>query len=172
MIKMELENVTDVVPKDDYEFQMNIMCTSCREQHENAVSLSSKEEREMSGSRGTANFVWRCTHCKKEHSANFIAPTSSSKDLVAPYTSETAQFQPLISLDCRGLEPVNFLFTNAAGGSWKAKANQETENEDGSRVKNADFEFEIDEDGRWDDYDEANARTVGVSEVEAKWQRA
>jgi hypothetical protein len=109
---------------------------------------------------------------QKEHSANFIAPISSSKDLVAPYTSDTAQFQPLISLDCRGLEPVNFLFTNAAGGSWKAKANQETENEDGSRVKNADFEFEIDEDGRWDEYDEANARTVGVSEVEAKWQRA
>jgi hypothetical protein len=24
MIKMELENVTDVVPKDDYEFQMNV----------------------------------------------------------------------------------------------------------------------------------------------------
>jgi hypothetical protein len=23
-----------------------------------------QEEREMSGSRGTANFVWRCTHCK------------------------------------------------------------------------------------------------------------
>lgn len=39
-------------------------------------------------------------------------------------------------------------------------------------MKNADFEFEIDEDGRWDEYDEANARTVGVSEVEAKWQRA
>jgi hypothetical protein len=61
------------------------------------------------------------------------------------------------------------LFTNGAGGSWKAKAN--TESEDGSRVKSAEFEFEIDEDGRWDDYDEANSREVGVREIEAKWQR-
>ena len=110
-----------------------------------------------------------CEH-QKEHSANFIAPSSASKDLVAAYTSDTAQFQPLIALDCRGLEPVNFLFTNGAGGSWKAKANEESE--DGSRVKKADFEFEIDEDGRWDDYDEANSRTIGISEVEAKWQRS
>jgi hypothetical protein len=64
MIKMEVDNLTEVVPQDDFEFQMNvsstwsisscnlgllndsdlmqIMCTSCREVHGNAVSLSSK----------------------------------------------------------------------------------------------------------------------------------
>lgn len=108
---------------------------------------------------------------QKEHSASFIAPVTTSKALVSPYTSETAQMQPLIALDCRGLEPVDFVFTNGAGGSWKAKANTEN-SEDGSRLKSADFDFEIDEDGRWDDYDEANAREAGVREIEAKWQRS
>jgi hypothetical protein len=32
MIKMELENVTDVVPKDDYEFQMNVSQHQIEEQ--------------------------------------------------------------------------------------------------------------------------------------------
>jgi hypothetical protein len=32
MIKMELENVTDVVPKDDYEFQMNVSRRQSEEQ--------------------------------------------------------------------------------------------------------------------------------------------
>jgi hypothetical protein len=32
MIKMELENVTDVEPKDDYEFQMNVSRHQIEEQ--------------------------------------------------------------------------------------------------------------------------------------------
>jgi hypothetical protein len=43
MIKMELENVTDVVPKDDYEFQMNVS----RHQTEEQVQMGSKTEHMM-----------------------------------------------------------------------------------------------------------------------------
>jgi len=40
------------------------MCTSCREEHPKVVSFNQKEEHELSGSRGSANFVWRCSNCK------------------------------------------------------------------------------------------------------------
>ncbi len=39
----------------------------------------------------------------------------------------------------------------------------------GGEGKDGDFEFDFDEEGRWDDYDEANKREVGVREVECKW---
>jgi hypothetical protein len=43
MIKMELENVTDVMPKDDYEFQMNVS----RHQIEEKIYTVSKTEHMM-----------------------------------------------------------------------------------------------------------------------------
>ncbi|KAJ9097756.1 hypothetical protein QFC21_004794 [Naganishia friedmannii] len=155
-IKMELENATEVQPSSNFQYCMN-------------ESSMSQEEREMSGSRGSANFVFRCQDCKRESSASFASPTSSSKDQVMPYTSQTAQWQPLISLDCRGLEPTNFLVTNGQGGEWKCQAFSQDE---GAKTKPAEFSFELDEDGRWDDYDEVNAREIGVREIESKWEKS
>lgn len=57
----------------------------------------------MSGTRGTASFVWSCKECKRESSAKFD-PTPPK-----PYTADdSGQFAPLIVLDCRGLEFVGF----------------------------------------------------------------
>lgn len=72
-------------------------------------------------------------------------------------------------MDCRGLEPINFLINNGQGGSWKCIAFTEDEE---SKTKHQKFQFEIDEDGRWDDYDEVNAREIGVREIESKWERS
>jgi hypothetical protein len=43
---------------------VQISCTSCREEHPNPVTISLHDEAEISGSKGTANFVWRCGNCK------------------------------------------------------------------------------------------------------------
>ena len=76
--------VTDLQPKDTpeepYFYTFRVQCTSCREVHPNWVNVSRfvsmpfamrrtllmpmKESNEMSGSRGEANFVWRCKSCK------------------------------------------------------------------------------------------------------------
>ncbi|ORY24798.1 hypothetical protein BCR39DRAFT_316264 [Naematelia encephala] len=141
------------------------MCTSCRETHPKTVSLNQKEEYEISGSRGSAHFVWRCSNCKKEHSASFI-PIPPSKDTSPrPYTSQNGTFQPLIALDCRGLEFTQFHFT----GKWHCLAA-----DDDGNAKGAEFQFdldEVDEDGRWDDYDEDAAREVGVRELKSRIER-
>ncbi|MCJ1268087.1 hypothetical protein MMC22_007973 [Lobaria immixta] len=84
----DLTGVTDLLPVDTkenpYFYTFKIQCTSCRETHPNSVSISrfvshfstyylwhrvslrqaGQESNEMSGSRGEANFVWKCKSCK------------------------------------------------------------------------------------------------------------
>jgi hypothetical protein len=74
---------------------------------------------EVSGSRGEANFVWKCKNCKvflpaslsmrhkltrlqREHSANIKAAPASYAQTDPPKTVNILEF------DCRGLEFVEF----------------------------------------------------------------
>lgn len=63
-----MHRVTDLLPIDTEEapfyYTFKVQCTSCREVHPNWVSVSRFENNEISGSRGEANFVWRCKNCK------------------------------------------------------------------------------------------------------------
>ncbi|ORX39098.1 hypothetical protein BD324DRAFT_618509 [Kockovaella imperatae] len=162
LISMELEGVTDVQPaEEDYEYFFNVTCGSCREPHPKVISLNQTEEHEISGSRGSAHFVWRCQNCKKEHSASFVPPTSSTKSTAPlPFSEENGKFAPFIALDCRGLEFTKLHFR----GKWKCKGTE----------TGTPFEMELneeDEDGRWDDYDEKAGTPVGISELKCKIQR-
>ncbi|KAL7420271.1 hypothetical protein Q5752_005240 [Cryptotrichosporon argae] len=153
-LSMELEGVTNVRPADDdYEYFFTVMCTGCREVHPKTVSFNRQEEHELSGSRGSAHFVWRCQSCKKEHSASFIPPSPSSKS-TAPLAYSARGPAAFVALDCRGLEFVAFY----PRGRWAAEG-AGAEGPSGER-----FEFEL-EDGRWDDYDEKQGEAVSVSEV-------
>ncbi|KAF7533205.1 hypothetical protein G7054_g7280 [Neopestalotiopsis clavispora] len=64
----ELTGVTNLRPSDTEEnpfwYTFTVQCTSCRETHANTVGVSRFENNEMSGSRGEANFVWKCKNCK------------------------------------------------------------------------------------------------------------
>ncbi|OWZ40177.1 hypothetical protein C356_03925 [Cryptococcus neoformans c45] len=170
-ISMELEGVTNVQPADDhYEYFFTVMCGSCREVHSKTVSLNQKDEHEISGSKGKANFVWRCSNCKKEHSANFLPsappPSKSKSTAPIPYTSSASgQFSPFIALDCRGLEFTEFHFA----GKWKA------EGEESGAAFDIDWDQLRKEQGgeeRWDDYDEDGGVAVAVSELKSKIERA
>jgi hypothetical protein len=67
-LKAELNGVTDLRPLDTedapFYYTFKVQCTSCRETHPNWVSVSRFEQNEMSGSRGEANFAWKCKNCK------------------------------------------------------------------------------------------------------------
>ena len=78
--------VTELTPLDTSDepffYSFKVQCTSCREVHPNWVSVSRyvgpstnvkllqieakkiQESSDVSGSRGDANFVWRCKSCK------------------------------------------------------------------------------------------------------------
>ncbi|KAJ3480725.1 hypothetical protein NLI96_g8148 [Meripilus lineatus] len=136
-IKAELENVTDLAPaSEDFEYFF-------------------KEEREVSGGKGnTAHFVWRCSLCKRESSAKFEANSPP-----VPYTLErNGQLAPFVTIDCRGLEFIDF----DPRGVWKCVGA-----ESGTSFPEAELQ-----EGEWVDYDEKAALPVGVSNIECDWSRA
>lgn len=64
----ELNGVTDLRPNDTednpFHYTFKVQCTSCRETHPNPVTMTRFDVCEMSGSKGEANFVWKCKNCK------------------------------------------------------------------------------------------------------------
>lgn len=101
----------------------------------------------MSGSRGEANFVWKCKSCKRESSATI-------KTAPAAYTQASPPTrQKVIECDCRGLEFTEF----KPDGDWLA-----TGLESGSKFTAVDLT-----EGEWFDYDEKAGEEVSIKDL--KW---
>ncbi|KIW27115.1 hypothetical protein, variant [Cladophialophora immunda] len=102
----DLEGVTNLVPSDTaespYYYTFKVQCTSCREIHANWVGVSRHEMNEQSGSRGEANFVWKCKNCKRESSASIKAAPAKYEQ------NSPAKPKNIIDIDCRGLEFTDF----------------------------------------------------------------
>jgi len=114
--------------------------------------LNRFEEYEVSGGKGSkAHFVWRCGLCKRESSAKFD-PTP-----ITPYTSENAQFQSLLVIECRGLEFIEF----EPRKTWKC------EGVNGNPFTEVDLSEK-----EWNDYDEKTSLPTVISGFESKWDRA
>jgi hypothetical protein len=115
VLNADLAGVTNLRPDDSegnpFWYMFKVQCTSCRETHNNYVGVNRFETNEMSGSRGEANFVWKCKNCKRESSASIKAAPK-------PYEqTETPKPQKIIEFDCRGLEFVEF----KPEGEWLAE---------------------------------------------------
>ncbi|KAH8731258.1 hypothetical protein GQ44DRAFT_822818 [Phaeosphaeriaceae sp. PMI808] len=151
-LKAELNGVTDLRPLDTEEspffYTFKVQCTSCRETHPNFISISRFEQNEVSGSRGEANFVWKCKNCKREHSANIKAAPATYEQTDPPKTVNILEF------DCRGLEFTEF----KAEGEFLATGAE-------SGTKFAAIDLAEDE---WFDYDEKAGEEVSITGV--KWE--
>lgn len=113
-----------------------IKCLSCHEEHPNWIGIDATSKRPLSGSRGEANFVWRCTLCKRESSIGLslfdirgTLDTRSANRLACAWAtdvdegsgalkrdkaaltledSEVHKFAPLVVFECRGCEILQF----------------------------------------------------------------
>ncbi|KAF5253177.1 hypothetical protein FANTH_1882 [Fusarium anthophilum] len=140
----DLQGVTNLRPDDTQDnpfwYMFKVQCTSCRETHANHVGVNRFETNEMSGSRGEANFVWKCKNCKRESSASIKAGPF-------PYEqTEPAKPQKILEFDCRGLEFTEF----KAEGEWLAEGV-----ETGTKFTAIDLE-----EGEWFEYDEKSNEEV------------
>ncbi|KAF1939383.1 hypothetical protein EJ02DRAFT_257571 [Clathrospora elynae] len=155
-LKAELNGVTDLRPNDTEDspffYTFRVQCTSCRETHPNDVSVSRFEQNEVSGSKGEANFVWRCKNCKREHSANIKAPPATYPQSDPPKKINILEF------DCRGLEFTEF----KAEGEFLA-----TGTDSGTKFSGIELP-----DGEWYDYDEKVGEEVSITGVEWEIRRA
>ncbi|KAI4707945.1 hypothetical protein J4E89_007575 [Alternaria sp. Ai002NY15] len=149
-LKAELNGVTDLRPNDTEDapffYTFKVQCTSCREVHPNPVSVNRFEMNEQSGSKGEANFVWRC-----KNSNITAAPTSYEQ-------SDPPKKTNILMFDCRGLEFVEFI----AEGEFLA-----TGTESGTKFSGIELP-----DGEWYDYDEKAGEEVSVTNVEWEIRRA
>ncbi|PVH99914.1 DUF866-domain-containing protein [Periconia macrospinosa] len=155
-LSAELTGVTDLRPLDTedspFHYTFKVQCTSCRETHPNWVTLNRFEMNEVSGSRGEANFVWKCKNCKREHSANIKAAPASYEQSDPPKTVNVLEF------DCRGLEFTEF----KADGEFLA-----TGAESGTKFTGVDLS-----EGEWFDYDEKAGEEVSITNVKWSVRRA
>ncbi|KAK8026103.1 hypothetical protein PG990_003926 [Apiospora arundinis] len=151
-----LYSVTNLRPKDTEDspfwYTFTVQCTSCRETHPNNVGVSRFDNNEMSGSRGEANFVWKCKNCKRESSASIMAAPKAYEQ------GEPAKRQEIIQFDCRGLEFTKF----HPEGQWLA---------DGIDSNTKFEEVELEE-GEWFDYDEKANEEVSIKDLVWEIRRA
>ncbi|KDE04429.1 hypothetical protein MVLG_05144 [Microbotryum lychnidis-dioicae p1A1 Lamole] len=162
LIKATLENCTDLQAHgDDFNWMFRVQCGSCREEHPNWIGIDATESHEISGSRGEANFVWRCTMCKREHTINFDPSFNRSKAFYTFDQSESQKFATIAILECRGCEIVKF----DPKGIWHCKGVN-------SGTVFDEVELELSNPDGWTDYDEKASEPVGVSEFESKIERA
>ncbi|VDO69184.1 unnamed protein product [Heligmosomoides polygyrus] len=100
-IKCNMVGVTDFTPSDpeNHRWFLKVSCFL-----ETACSGMPQEVLEVSGSRGEANLVEKCKLCSR---VNTVAIVSDS---IGKYNAadHNEEWQPLIQLDCRGLEPIDF----------------------------------------------------------------
>lgn len=92
--------------------------------------------------------MWRCKNCKREHSANIIDSPKSYPQQSPPKP------QNILTIDCRGLEFVEF----KPDGAWNA-----TGMEKGTKFSDIDLT-----EGDWYDYDEKAGEEVSIKDI--KWE--
>ncbi|RDL37328.1 putative DUF866-containing protein [Venustampulla echinocandica] len=165
----DLTGVTELRPDDTPEgpfwYTFKVQCTSCREIHPNYVGVSRFEANDMSGSRGEANFVWKCKSCKVpifSHTQDVASTNSSKRESSATIKAAPIAYQQtspptrqkIIEFDCRGLEFTEF----KPEGDWLA-----TGIESGSKFTAIDLT-----EGEWFDYDEKAGDEVSIKDL--KWE--
>ncbi|RJE22018.1 DUF866 domain-containing protein [Aspergillus sclerotialis] len=121
---------------------------------------SIQEQHEIPGSRGEANFVWKCKLCQKTHSANITAgPNTYSAD--NDTSNKKRKGQQVIGLDCRGLEFTEFK-ADELQGEWEAKGTDSSTPFTGIDLS----------EGEWYDYDEKAGEEVSIKDISWELGRA
>ncbi|KAI9002955.1 hypothetical protein DFJ74DRAFT_639252 [Hyaloraphidium curvatum] len=155
LIRATLTNLTSLrlPPSAPYEFR--VKCTSCNELHGVPVTLDPAEERDIGGSRGKANFVWKCGFCRRESSASFVPGSNGAYG-----KEEDGEWKGVAQFECRGLEFVEFV----PGGGWLARSTESSTEFDEVDLS--------DPDAGYSDYDEKGKCEVAVMDFQSKLERA
>lgn len=152
--RAELDGINEVRLSSTTPLTLRIRCAQCRQEHERPVSVDLAEQVPVPNSRGTANFVMKCSMCKQHCSINNANPHPDDKPSTGSIVCNqegSIDYQPLITLDIRGLEVEECLMVGEC----------EAVTENGSI-----FPFEMEEELA--DYDEQAGCPVSVTELSSR----
>jgi len=78
-VTFETENIEEIFIQDEsFSWCFFIICAKCHEKHPKEIYFSETENHDISGSKGTANFIMNCKNCKNELNIN-VHPTSRKR---------------------------------------------------------------------------------------------
>ncbi|KAI9118436.1 hypothetical protein K1719_010768 [Acacia pycnantha] len=154
MIAADLENLTNLEPQggcDDpnFSYLFKIKCGRCGEVSQKETYVALNETVPLPVGKGTTNLIQKCKFCGRDGTVTMIP--GRGKPLTQE-TSESGKYAPLMLFDCRGYEPVGFIFV----GGWKV------ESLEGTKFENVDLSS-----GEFVEYDEKGECPVMISNVRA-----
>ncbi|KAL1552370.1 CXXC motif containing zinc binding protein [Salvia divinorum] len=156
MISADLENLADLQPQggcDDpnFTYLFKLKCGNCGEVTQKETCLSLNETTPSAKGKTDVHLSQKCKFCSRDGTINMITGRGR------PFTqtdAETGAYAPLMLFDCRGYEPVDFVFADG----WKA------ESLEGTKFTEIDLSG-----GDYADYDEKGECPVMISNVRAKF---
>lgn len=157
MITAEVENVSSIQPMggcDDpnFTYYFKLKCGNCGEVTEKETYVVLGDVVPIPKSRGQANLVQKCKFCGRDGTITMIQ--GSGRPLTGD-DCEAGKYAPLMSFDCRGLEPVEYSF---GGDQWKVETTA------GTVFENVDLSV-----GDWAEYDEKGNMPVSVSNLKSRF---
>ncbi|CAL5355505.1 unnamed protein product [Camellia sinensis] len=128
MITAELENLTNLQPQggcDDpnFTYYFKMRCGNCGEVTQKETCVSLNETVSLHQGKNTTNLVQKCKFCGRDGTVTMI--TGRGRPLTQEM-SQSGKHTPLMLFDCRGYEPVEFLF----GSGWKVESLEGTKFDD------------------------------------------
>ncbi|XP_044462957.1 CXXC motif containing zinc binding protein [Mangifera indica] len=120
MILADLENLTNLEPEGgcdnpNFSYFFKVKCGRCGEMSQKETCVTLNEVVPLSKGKGTTNLVQKCKFCGREGTVTMI---SGRGKLLNQEDSESGKYCPMMLFDCRGYEPVDFIF----GGGWKVES--------------------------------------------------
>ncbi|KAM7256262.1 hypothetical protein ACFE04_012003 [Oxalis oulophora] len=152
----DLENVANLQPQggcDDPNFSyfFKLKCGSCGEVTEKETCVQLSDTMPLPTGRGTTNLIQKCKFCGREGTVTMVTGRG------APLTLDTAEkgdWASIMKFDCRGFEPLGFVF----GDGWKVQSVA------GTVFENVDLSEEFYE------YDEKGEVSVMISNLSSEFK--
>lgn len=148
-VDAETEFVSSIRLPKGYEYTITVKNSAGEDVREN-VTVSSREEVDLTGSRGTAHFALKWARDAK-HQAS-LQVVEEIKKLKLEWSSEDNQFGPLVGFDCRGLEPI----------SWQPQDGFIVTASNGAVFEDVDLSDD------WSEYEEKAKQVISISDL--KWR--
>eukprot|EP00397_Hematodinium_sp_SG-2012_P037855 GEMP01041098.1.p1 GENE.GEMP01041098.1~~GEMP01041098.1.p1 ORF type:complete len:138 (+),score=12.08 GEMP01041098.1:129-542(+) len=110
-VKAKLEGVEKLIFPADHEWVLDVLQSGGTEERK-GITISSTDEYELQGSRGTANYVMKWKDSKAQSSMSLYTPTRRGPlkgETLGEYTaSQSEQFVAVAAFECRGLQPIGW----------------------------------------------------------------
>eukprot|EP00007_Cunea_sp_BSH-02190019_P001434 CAMPEP_0174245518 /NCGR_PEP_ID=MMETSP0417-20130205/39458_1 /TAXON_ID=242541 /ORGANISM="Mayorella sp, Strain BSH-02190019" /LENGTH=138 /DNA_ID=CAMNT_0015325313 /DNA_START=47 /DNA_END=460 /DNA_ORIENTATION=+ len=101
-LKMDLENLTDITTGPDMRWYMKLKFSHSGEETDKEIYVCALEETQHG--KNSFHLVIKDPLNRREATVNIV------KDSMKPYTEDdSGRWAPVITFDCRGIEPVEFI---------------------------------------------------------------